>query len=345
MAKNKEEVNIPIAEVGELGARLKGLRDKVGYSIPQTADAMCLSEQTIRQLENEEFDSLPEPPYIRGYLRNYAKLTETDSEELINCYESLRGADPSDLKQHHFKRSSIINSQQKKSLSPVLLQLLFLALILGLLAAASMVPAVNQWIRSTWDSFSNQAASQSESATDNPLLTGTMPIPTPLPTDIDPEKNKAPQEKPSSVLNKPEERPATNNDVDKNESKQVVADKAKSTTDSNDDNLGNIDNSKDDTNIKIGKENKDEAQIPSSSDGVINIKLVFNKEVWMRIKDGTKKTVFEGQNRSGQEKTLELKKPLTFRVGNAQGLSLFVNGKAVDITRYTKGSVANFTLE
>ncbi len=65
----------------------------------------------------------------------------------------------------------------------------------------------------------------------------------------------------------------------------------------------------------------------------------------MRIKDGNKKTVFEGQNRSGQEKTLELKKPLTFRVGNAQGLSLFVNSKAVDIKRYTKGSVANFTLE
>jgi len=335
MAKNKEEVSIPAAETGELGALLKGLRDKIGYTIPQTADAMCLSEHTIRQLENEEFDSLPEPPYIRGYLRNYAKLAETDSEGLINCYESLRGADPSDLQQHHFKRSSIINSQQKKGLSPVLLQLFFLALLLGLLAAASMVPAVNQWIKSTWDSFSNQTTSQSESATDNPLLTGTMPVPTPLPSDINAEKNKAPQEKPSSALAEQpsQEKPATNDN--KNGSKQVVAGEKKSTTA----------NTKDESNIKVGEENKDEAQIPSSSDGIIKIKLVFNKEVWMRIKDGNKKTVFEGQNRSGQEKALELKKPLTFRVGNAQGLSLFVNGKAVDIKRYTKGSVANFTLE
>ena len=65
----------------------------------------------------------------------------------------------------------------------------------------------------------------------------------------------------------------------------------------------------------------------------------------MRIKDGKKKTVFEGQNASGQEKELQLKKPLTFRVGNAQGLSLFVDGKSVDISRYIKGSIANFTLE
>ncbi|MCF6191003.1 MAG: DUF4115 domain-containing protein [Cocleimonas sp.] len=335
MAKNKEEVSIPVAETGELGALLKGLRDKIGYTIPQTADAMCLSEHTIRQLENEEFDSLPEPPYIRGYLRNYAKLAETDSEEIINCYESLRGADPSDL-QHNFKRSSIINSQQKKGLSPVLLQLFFLALLLGLLAAATMVPAVNQWMKSTWESFSSQTTSQSGNATDNPLLTGTMPVPTPLPTDINSEKNEISQKKPSSTPDKLEEKPVTNGD--NNESKQVVADKKKSTTD-------NIDNNKDKSNIKVGKQNKDEAQIPSSSDGEISLKLVFNKEVWMRIKDGNKKTVFEGQNRSGQEKTLKLKKPLTFRVGNAQGLSLFVNGKAVDIKGYTKGSVANFTLE
>lgn len=329
MAKNKEEVSISAAEAGELGALLKGFRDKMGYTIPQTADAMCLSELIIRQLEEEDFDSLPEPPYIRGYLRNYAKLAETDSEKLIHCYESLRGANPADL-QHHYKRSSIINSELEKGLSPVILQLLLLALLLGILVSVSMVPAVNQWIKSTWNSFSNPTASQSERAANNPILTGTMPPPTPLPADINVEEETTPQEEPSSAVDipPPEEEPVTN------DNKQVIADEENSTTDMIDE-----------RDINVDKENIDDAPIPSSSDDVINIKLVFNKEVWMRIKDGNKKTVFEGQNRSGQEKTLDLKKPLTFRVGNAQGLSLFVNGKAIDITSYTKGSIANFTLE
>ena len=42
---------------------------------------------------------------------------------------------------------------------------------------------------------------------------------------------------------------------------------------------------------------------------------------------------------------LNLMKPLTFRVGNAQGLSLFIDDKAVDISTYINGSIANFTLE
>ncbi len=73
--------------------------------------------------------------------------------------------------------------------------------------------------------------------------------------------------------------------------------------------------------------------------------MVFTKEVWMRIKNKDNKTVYEGQTKSGQERSLSLEKPLTFRVGNAQGLSLFVDGKPVDISQYIKGSIANFTLK
>ena len=326
MAKN--EIDTPLAQSGDLTSLLMGLRDKMGYTTAETADAMCLSEQTIRRLENEEFELLAEPPYIRGYLRNYAKLADTDADELITVYESLRGADPSELK-NHFKKSPLINSREKRGLSPVLLQLVFLALLLGALVAVSMIPAVNQWIKSTWDNFSKQTTSQSVNDTDNPLLTGTMPVPLPLPADTSPSNKK--KTTPVALAKKEEGKTEVNTS---NANKKVTANDKAPTQEAN----------KAET-LKAGGENKNEALIPSSSDGTIKIKLVFNKEVWMRIKDKNKKTVFEGQNRSGQEKVLELKKPLTFRVGNAQGLSLFVNDKAVDISRYIKGSVANFTLE
>ena len=72
---------------------------------------------------------------------------------------------------------------------------------------------------------------------------------------------------------------------------------------------------------------------------------MFNKDVWLRIRNKDNKTVFEGINKLGTSKDLSINKPLTFRVGNAQGLSLFVDDKAVDISQYIKGSIANFTLE
>ncbi len=328
MTKKKgDQEGIHSAQKGDLGKQLVGLRESAGYSLSQTADAMCLSEDTLAQLENEEFDSLPEPPYIRGYLRNYAKLAEADADELISCYESLRGADPSDLN-YHFKSSAKIHSQHKKNVSPVVMQLLFLAILLGALVGLSMIPAVNQWIKTTWDSFSVQANSPSIDSTDNPLLTGTMPVPTPLPTETPAVEN------------------ADNEQTNKS-SEGTIADSEKVVTETSDKEKSAENPAKTPPaeSIKVGEENKNEALIPASTDGSINIKLVFNKEVWMRIKDGKKKTVFEGQNASGQEKELQLKKPLTFRVGNAQGLSLFVDGKSVDISSYIKGSVANFTLE
>ncbi len=326
MAKNKDELLAPVAEAGDLGALLVNLRESVGYSIPQTANAMCLSEETIKRLENEDFENLAEPPYIRGYLRNYAKLAEADSEELITCYESLRGANPDDLN-YHFKTSSKILSGKKKSVSPIIMQLLSLVFLLGLIVGIFMIPAVNQWAKSTWESFTAQSSPLSSADTDNPLLMGTLPVPAPLPSDIAiPDKNPI-------IPSTASEGSTTKAAVD--ETKKVAS------TDTKKENESKVES------IKVGDKSKEksEALIPASTDGTINIKLVFSKEVWMRIRDGKKKTVFEGQNKPGQEKTLELKKPLTFRVGNAQGLALFVDGKAVDISSYTNGSIANFTLE
>ncbi len=335
MAKKKTNTEtLPSAQEGDLGKLLKESRESVGYSVAQTAEAMCLAEEILIKLENEDFKSLPEPPYIRGYLRNYAKLAEIEPTEIIACYESLRGADPSDLNYHFKSSAKILSHQNKKQLSPVLMQLLLLAVLLGGLTALSMIPMVNQWIKTTWNSFSNQTATQSISVTDNPLLTGTMPVPTPLPAELALSENK------TEVA--PDETESTASSLESNIAKTDNAT-------SNDSNK-NLDESSKTANelvttIKVGEENKSEALIPTSTDGTIKIKLVFNKEVWMRIKDGKKKTVFEGQNTSGQEKELSLKKPLTFRVGNAQGLSLFVDGEPVDISSYIKGSVANFTLE
>jgi len=334
MAKNKNESIAPVAQEGDLGSLLVEIRENAGLTIAQVADAMCLSEETIKLLEQENFDKLAEPPYIRGYLRNYAKLADADSDELITRYESLRGADPRALN-YHFKTSAKIHSQNKRGLSPVLLQLLLLSLLIAVLAGISMIPAVNSWVKDTWNSFSNQTSSQSISSVENPLLTGTMPVPSPLPvSSADTTTDKKASE---SAAN------SSQSSSDPAIETKIIADNKQA-----DGSLPKPIQGENAENIIVDSENKtpkDEARIPDSLNETIRLKLVFNKEVWMRIRDGKKKTVFEGQNPAGAEKVLDLKKPLIFRVGNAQGLTLFVDDKKVDISSYTKGSVANFTLE
>ena len=158
MAKEKNKTELPQVMEGELQARLIKLREDAGFDIPQMATAMCLSEEVIVNLENEAFDLLPEPPYVRGYLRNYAKLSDTindDENELITRYEALRGADASEL-DFQAQKSKNIAEVSKKRISPVWGQVILLGLLIGVFALIFSIPGVNAWVSEKWQSFSSQ---------------------------------------------------------------------------------------------------------------------------------------------------------------------------------------------
>ncbi len=326
MVKEKKEKKAVISQ-GNLGSLLREYREIAGYSLTQMAEALCLSEETLVDLEKEDFKKLPEPPYVRGYLRNYAKLAEKDPAQLINHYESLRGADPSDL-DYHFKTKPTILTDSKRKLSPVMGQLLLLSLLLLFLGGISMIPAVNKWITNTWNSFSEQTRQQEN--LNNQDLMGEMPIPTPLIPEENGTGSEVQDNTEANTKNtKGNSATSTTAEADNTSSTQTPT-TGTSTGTKQETTQANLESSKNQTIT-----NKDE----------IRIKLIFNKEVWMKIQDGNNKTVFEALNPAGGSKDLVLKKPLHFRVGNAQGLSLFVDDQAVDISSYIKGSVAKFTLE
>jgi len=325
MGKEKKE---KVVASESLGSLLREYREIAGNSVAQMAEALCLSEETLINLENEDFKTLPEPPYVRGYLRNYAKLADKDPATLINSYESLRGADPSDL-DYHFKTKPTILTESKTTMSPVMGQLLLLSLLLLFIGGISMIPAVNKWITNTWNDFSDQTRQQSNS--NNQDLMGAMPIPTPLGT----EENTSESNTQTSTVD--DSKNKANNDSQK-AGKTGIDDKTQASTETT--------KPADTAQQQSTQANEPltDNQTPQTNDE-IRIKLLFNMEVWMKIQDGTNKTVFEALNAAGSSKDLTLKKPLHFRVGNAQGLSLFVDDKAVDISSYIKGSVAKFTLE
>ena len=322
MAKDKTQNQIT-AQAGDLRALLLQYRDNAGFSSEQMASALCLSENVIKNLENEDFHLLAEPPYVRGYIRNYAKQADVDSTEAVRIYETLRGANP-DALDYHIKVSPSMHNT-KKGISPIFSQLALLALLLAGLVGLFMVPAVNQWFSTVLEGFSKQTNESQNSIADKPSLIGTMPVPIPLnqQADLKSSGNKAIE---NTVKTKLKEKMVEKNTAEQKAATKPITDKK--------------------VEQKVEKKVVDEKLAPNEATGnIINIKMVFTKEVWMRIKNKSNKTVYEGQTKSGQERSLSLEKPLTFRVGNAQGLSLFVNGKSVDISQYIKGSIANFTLK
>jgi cytoskeleton protein RodZ len=71
-----------------IGPSLKEAREARGLSVEDVASHLRLSTRQIHALENDEFSALPESTITRGFIRNYARLLEINSEPLLDTYRA-----------------------------------------------------------------------------------------------------------------------------------------------------------------------------------------------------------------------------------------------------------------
>ena len=72
------------------GAFLAAEREKRGFSIEQVATKLNLRAQVIASLEADQYEQLPEPVFIQGYIRGYCKYLAIPGDELIEAYLRIR---------------------------------------------------------------------------------------------------------------------------------------------------------------------------------------------------------------------------------------------------------------
>ena len=73
--------NKPLASVGSL---LKEAREKRKLSLEDAAAKLFSDPDILEDLENNIFEKLGGNVFIKGYIRNYSKLLDLDSTELID---------------------------------------------------------------------------------------------------------------------------------------------------------------------------------------------------------------------------------------------------------------------
>lgn len=69
------------------GASLKDAREKRDYSQEYVAGRLHLRARVVALLEADDYDQLPEPVFVKGYIRAYAKLLDLDDVPLIEQYK------------------------------------------------------------------------------------------------------------------------------------------------------------------------------------------------------------------------------------------------------------------
>ncbi len=77
-----------------IGSVLIDARSQARLSQTEVARQMNLTVGTIQALEEDDFDSLPGPTYVRGYLHTYSKLVGLDDGQLIRIYNEQCPVEP-----------------------------------------------------------------------------------------------------------------------------------------------------------------------------------------------------------------------------------------------------------
>jgi cytoskeleton protein RodZ len=82
-------VSEAIAEIPSVGAALRAAREAKGLPIADIARALKLGQRQVEALEQDEWSGLPGTTFIRGFVRNYARMVDLDATPLMLSLDAL----------------------------------------------------------------------------------------------------------------------------------------------------------------------------------------------------------------------------------------------------------------
>ena len=77
-----------------IGHTLKEARTKKAVTLEEVHAKTRIHPRVLQLLEEEKFDKLPGPLFVKSFLRSYARFLEVNAEELVQVYEKEKRKDP-----------------------------------------------------------------------------------------------------------------------------------------------------------------------------------------------------------------------------------------------------------
>ena len=97
-----------------LGELLVAARERWNLTAADLARQLRLGLRQVQALEEDRFDALPGNTFVRGFIRNYARVVQTEPEAFLEAYERSRP----NRKQPDIERSPAQSAFQRKTLPP-----------------------------------------------------------------------------------------------------------------------------------------------------------------------------------------------------------------------------------
>ncbi len=115
--------------MGQLGDLFREAREGKGLSLEQAEKTTKIRKRLLQALEQEAYEELPAPVFVKGFVRNYARFLELDPEQAIALYKEAAG----DAEQPYELKALSEPLEEGPSRAPWFLAA-FLVVLLGLAA-------------------------------------------------------------------------------------------------------------------------------------------------------------------------------------------------------------------
>ena len=322
----------------KLGERLRSARKARAVSLERVAQALHLDEGIVLALEEERFDALGAPVFVRGHLRAYAKLLGLDAETLLTAYEPDNPEEVvTPAVEQRVGRSVTINP-----------------MILGVsVLAVCVVVALSTYVIQGDDAVAPDLAQRSSRAE-------SMPIPSPAASDSQQPKASSPKiataVSASAQATEPSRRSAsietappvaaptvaesTPSEPAQGESTQAESTQAESTRAES---TQAESTQAESTQAESTRAEPNETVARPPADG-IRLSLLFREASWVEISDVNQRLIF-GLQREGRRREVVGEPPISLLLGNAKGVELSVNDEPYVVpSSRVNGQVARFEI-
>ncbi|WP_257974691.1 cytoskeleton protein RodZ, partial [Vibrio parahaemolyticus] len=309
---NTNEVPLSI----EAGTLLKNKRESLGMTQKQVADRLRLRVSVIEDIENNRFESQQVATFTRGYLRSYAKFVGLDEKVVLVALEQTADVKPKEqeIEMQSFSRKT---KHEKHNSRIMLLTWVIAIVIIGISAA--------WWWQNQQENSLAQVVAEANVETSQPSADEIADI------DLMTEEEL--------IASTPAELAASNNTASESsinaaQTDEVVpAETEESTTEATQEPVALIE----------AAEEVQEAS-PVVPEGMTLLTMKFKADCWIQVKDTNGKTLVSGTQKPGQDVELTGKAPFKVILGAPEGVTMTFASEPVDLSGYTSGKVARFTL-
>lgn len=130
-----------------IGKKLKTQREKLGIDLLKVHNALKIRPAILEDIENDKFDNIGSPVYVKGILKNYAKFLKLDPEQFAGFYARdwapIASKTTTKLKKTERQRKIILDKRMVFGVIAFGILLYALNILSGLVNSAFQKPFLN----------------------------------------------------------------------------------------------------------------------------------------------------------------------------------------------------------